>query len=572
MFGGVERVLRLAGKHYVTSLALWLLTAPFMIGGLLFTELHGPWSTANVFAMVLAGATGHLALGAVLFAARFLVFPTVSATRTFGWWVGGTVVFAGGVRGTTVGLVAETTAVGDLTLAVRIPTSVALIAFSFPLVAYSLQLWGDYRHKRDELLLSLLVTDAALHQPNTAALKVRAQVADNVARSIEAAREDTLTSLRVIRRAIASGSLRADSVGDILQSTDRAWRASSHDAWDSGLPKIPRITPIELLRTWSSSHPFSMVVLAVGPLYGLGRTLEALAVTERWVIFGVWLVAALALGAAANGLANRAGLVGPFVLLVALLFLQALPVVLGQLIAGDSALLLQLWFVGFVSSSTSLVFGFPPALERQGQRVIEQLAKWVDRATLDALRRQGEDILVAQRIAHFLHSEVRGYFLQFSLALRVAIEQDDYREALRVVDELHTLVTQFTPNSVPVSAQDNLTEFLANWAQMVHLTHNLDTVSLPPPVAIAAEAIVMEAVNDAVRHAHATTIDVAIAHNGDDYDLAVTSNGEPPQSSFSAGLGTRILNTYAHGRWIREAQVSGGNVLRLTLGTQRHTR
>jgi signal transduction histidine kinase len=554
MLWRVERVLRLGGKHYLTSLAVWLISAPSMIGGLLFTELRGPWSVPDAVGVLLAGTAGHLAIGAVFLVCRYLVFPWVENERLFAWWVGGGLIVAGTLRGLTIGGVAQATGVGELVLTLRVPTGIALVLVSFPLVAFSLQLWADYRHKRYELLLSLLVYSPSAEDEIGTAGAGDYTAEGEVVLGIEAAREQTLAHLASIRRAIMSEEFSVGSAQGILDSTDSAWRETSHEVWKKGLPHIPRITPTELLRTWSASKPFLLIALAIGPLYGFSRTLEGAPLPERWAVFGLWVVGAVALGAATNAAAARAAAFGPAVLLVAAAGIQALPVSLGFLIVADPTLLLQLWFVGFVSSTISLIFGFPLALERQGQRVIDELEKWVDQATLEAVRAQGENFMASKRVAHYLHSELRGHFLRLSISLRHAIDNRNQVDALRILDDLDSLVTELSSHATSAPPQENLTEFLANWGRMIRLTHNLDTVILPPFVAMATEAIAMEAVNDAVRHAQASTVDVTVTQHGDEYHLVITSDGHAPPSAFSPGLGTRILNTYAPGRWSRIAR------------------
>jgi glucose-6-phosphate-specific signal transduction histidine kinase len=198
-------------------------------------------------------------------------------------------------------------------------------------------------------------------------------------------------------------------------------------------------------------------------------------------------------------------------------------------------------------------------------RVIDQLEKWVDQATLEAVRAQGGHVIASQRLAHYLHSEIRGRLLRLSMSLRQAMDNQDPQEALRILDDLEGMVTKLSPQASAVPPQENLQEFLANWGSMIDLSHNFDTVSLPPSVAIATEAIVMEAVNDAVRHSHASQVDVTITQDADVYLLVISSDGGSPPSVFSPGLGTRILDTYAPGRWSREGLDYGGQSLTVEL-------
>jgi len=154
------------------------------------------------------------------------------------------------------------------------------------------------------------------------------------------------------------------------------------------------------------------------------------------------------------------------------------------------------------------------------------------------------------------------------MSLRQAVDNEDQEQALRVLDTLQVVITELSPHASPAPPQDNLRVFLDNWARMIDLTHNLDTLTLPPSVAIAAETIVMEAVNDAVRHSQATTVEVSITTNADQYHLVITSDGHAPPSVFSPGLGTRLLNTYAPGRWDRDFTALGEHRLSVYLSAK----
>lgn len=565
MLNRLERILRLAGQHYIWSWTVWLISGFFLITGLLVTDLTWPWTTPGVVGVLVSGVAGHLTIGAVLTVSRRFARPAVLAARGGGWWVLATLVVAGGARGITIGLVQEATGVGEVAQMLRLLTSAALVGFSFAFVAFSLQLWSDYRQKRRELLVSLLVWEATQHKQELLATGWGGEKTAELSGDVEASRKHALTSLASIRDAVVSGHFSPDSTEDMLSSTDTVWRDTSHREWERGKPQIPRVTATELLRTWSSSKPFSLVVVAVGPLYGVARTLATVTPADRWIFFAVWLLTAVVVAAGANFVASRARLFGPWVLFLGWLGLQAIPVWWAHTVGPDSAWLLQLWFVAFVSSLAALVLGLPPALERQGRSVLGELEKWVDGSTLAAIRRQGEDFVASQRLAHYLHSEIRGHFLRLSISLRSAIDVGDRTEALRVLDDLQVLVTELKPEGTSVSPHANLLEFLDNWARMIQLSHNLETVDLPPEVAIAVETIVMEAVNDAVRHANATRVDVVITEDGDDYHLVITSNGEAPQSAFSGGLGTRNLTTYSPGRWSREVSDTGRQCLRVAL-------
>lgn len=550
MASSLRRVFRLAAPQAV-SWRLWLLSAPFLILGLLFTELPGNWSIDVAVRILAVGVGGQLAMGLVFALARWSILRPANRGSAGGREVLSTYVVAGAARGVSIGFLADALLVGERALAIRVPTSIVLVSFSLTLLASSAELWARYRHQRAELLRSLLSGEHSRARQGVVVGTLRDVSLARIADDIGQARRHTLLGLDAIRHTVVNGTITTESVDEIFSRSDAHWRRASHRAWLGASMDIPGITLGELLRTMAGSKPLSLIVLVAGPVYGVARTLESVPLESRLLAFGAWLMGSLMVGALTNALAARAGRAGVAVLLVGFVALQALPVAVGTGLSLAEGLLLQMWFVGFVSAFAAFVLGFPPALERSGQVVLERLHERLDATTLANVRSQSEMYVTAQKVAGYLHAQVRGDFLRLSMALRAAIENGDRERTLGIIEDLRDLVGHIDVSEPEAPPLETLSAFLTNWGRVIEISHQLDRVPVPEGVEPALEAIVMEAVNNAVRHSGATSIDIVCAEEPEGFTLRITSDGAAVASGPSAGLGTTILNQYAPGRWQR---------------------
>lgn len=553
----LDRVFRLAGKHYATSLTVWLAAAPFMIIGLLFTEATHFWQVDKVMGIIVAGIVSHLVLGVVLWVAqRTILSPR--RTQPAGWReVLLTFVVGGLVRGLAIGVTLDALAISSTNFLVRIPTSIALVTFSFTLFAYSAQLWSEYRSQRKNLLMSIAVGESSSGRHDVVARELHPVVPTGILQDVDQIRSQTAQALQTIRVSVRSGDMDSESVDQLLSGSDRGWREVSHKAWQLGTPKLPSIGPIELARTMAASQPFSLIALTAGPVYGFFRIFDALPISVAVTAAAIWWLLATAIAITTNLVARAVGELGVLVLIfgyaLSLLIGIALAAVLFDGIAAQS----QVVFVALVSTSASLALGLPPALERSGEQVLEQLEERLDAAAVTNLRSQGDMFVLAQRIAGYLHSEVRGDFLRNSLALREALERGNPEDIETVLDRLDLLVSSITLDEHEYSGVDRLIQFLDNWATMINLTHNVNDLPEGTRLDPGLESIVMEAVNDAVRHGDASAVTVNLQVTDQQTRLDVVSNGSETELSDSVGLGTQTLDQLAPGAWSRRRAPDG---------------
>jgi signal transduction histidine kinase len=319
----------------------------------------------------------------------------------------------------------------------------------------------------------------------------------------------------------------------------------------------------ELLRTLAASKPFSLIAVTTGPVYVFFRVFYALPLAQSLPAALIWWGAVTALLFVVNGVAARLHTFGGFVIAAGYVAAIAIPGFVGLVVVESPALQLELIFVGMVSATASLGLGLPQALERSGQAVLDQLEKRLDRAAVANLRAQGEMFVLAQRIGNYLHSGVRGDFLRHSLSLKEALDSGNPRRIESALDKLEHLVESIDLEESAHPPLERLHEFLASWATMMTVTHNLPQESQGEAWERSVEDIVMEAVNNAVRHGMATWVDITLTRVDRGVTLEVVSDSGPVSGAAEAGLGTRSLDRLAPGRW--SLSTDSRNTLRLSV-------
>jgi hypothetical protein len=551
VFRNLDRVFLLASKRYATSLYVWLLSAPFLTLGLVLTELSSDWAPEKALPVLAAGVIAHLALGVVLWVASKTVLS--NARRVAAGWkqVLFVYVMAGLVRGISIGYFIELFGVGDAIYQTRISTAIVLVVFSFTFVAYSAELWSAYRDKRLKLLTSIAVGEKTDSLREIAAREFRPLMLVNLEKDVEVAREQTKAALSSIRQKIRSQEIDPSQLKQVFDESDQNWRTLSHKAWIGSLPNVPRISFLELLRTLAISKPISLIVLSSGPVYGFTRVFDTLEPSQAILGGLIWWVGVLGLAFVTNNLAAKAKHQGLFILLLGFIAIQALAYTIGLLFLVEPGSQVEILFVSLVSSTAAVALGLPPALERLGQVVLDQLERRLDNTALDSLKAQGEMFVLAQRIGAYLHSEVRGDFLRHSLALREALEKGEKFEAEKILDQLDRLVAEINLEQPERSPIENLKHFLDNWNGVIEITHNLNEVTIPERLEKGVEEIVMEAVNNAVRHGEASWVAIEVKPAQGGVGLRVENDSSALGQRSLDGLGTKTLHRNAPQNWER---------------------
>lgn len=576
MFSRLDRVFCLAAKHYASSLVLWLVSAPLLISGLVFTELSDAWEPESVVKVLLAGVVAQLSMGVVFFIGNKTILSP-SRRESAGWKeVISFYVVVGVVRGFSIGYAVDALGVGPTDYVTRVTTGVVLIVFSFTVFSFSAQLWQDYRAKRIQLLTSIAVGERTDALRGIASGEYRPLALGELEQDVLKAREQTKSALASIRQRVQTRQLDPVGIQEVFDASDSNWRELSHKAWVAGLPNVPTISFLELSRTLASSKPISYIFLSSGPVYGFTRIFDKFELAIATNAALVWLLAVLGIATVTNNLAARYKgkyrAEGVLILLAGFIAIQAVASLVGlSLLEGLSAQL-EILYVSLVSSFVALGLGLPPALERSGQVVLSQLEQRLNNTAIESLKAQGEMFVLAQRIGGYLHSEVRGDFLRHSLALRVSLEKSDYLEAENILDQLDHLVSSINLEESEQSPIATLLIFLNNWSGVIQVSHNLDSIEIKPSLQRSVQALVMEAVNNAVRHGQASWVKVSLSEKPGSLELEVDSDSKSLVNNPTQGLGTQSLDRLAPGSWswgFRENLVESSFLrLKVSLPTQ----
>jgi signal transduction histidine kinase len=539
--------------------------------GVLFTEENVTWTGEDVFPVLVASIAAHLLMGVGMWiAGRTILHPR--RRENAGWpEVLSLFVAIGAIRGITLGVIVEWLGFGSAEIPTRLVTSVVLITFSFTLFAYSGELWREYRVNRKSILMSIATGEKADAQNELATSEYRPLALVGIEEEVTSIRTQTTEAISNIRSAVDAGVESSSVFSELSTVTDRRWRDLSHRAWRAGAPKLPSLGVAELSRTLASSKPYSLIAISAGPFYGFFRVFDELPTSTAFLAALIWLGVLAALVPLTNNLAKRLRNFGVLVLAVGFIASLVLAGVIGSIFLASPQLQLQAVFVSLVSTMASLALGLPQALQRSGQQVLEELEKRLDNAQVANLRSQGELFVLAQRIGSYLHSDVRGEFLRQSMELRSALDLGDREKIHSVLDRLELLVQTIDLEESYSPPIERLNEFLDSWGTLVAINHNIPKRSLGLFWERSVENILMEAVNNAVRHGDASWISIDLSFNEQRIFLRVLSDSRvTEQLSGGSGFGTELLDRLAPGNWSLEADSDGNLELLLTLESSSH--
>jgi hypothetical protein len=550
----------------ITSITVWGWSAPFLVFGLLFTELASAESLNDAALLLLVGLASHLALGAVMWGARVTLLLRRNRASARPLPVLSVLTIGGLARGAVIIAGHHFFGVGnEAAWEVRLLTSVLLINVSFLYAAYSVQLWRDYVAKRKELLFAIATNEAAVDRQEIATSAYRDVVFQGVESNIRAARKQMVKAIDTISQRIEAGGISVEELDALFGESDKAWRDASHTAWAGSNPDIPRITGREFVTTLLSSKPIALAVFLFGAIFGLFRVLEPdLGLTQSLPIIGSFLAGQLVIGWLINVLARTGEPWNEMSFGAGILVLLLWPGLVAVLWELPAILVLTMVWLGGVSLFFSLFLGLPIALNKSGEAVLSQLEERVDDSALSQLRSQGEMFVLAQKVGAYLHGPLRSQFLQLSMELRSGLEKADPFDVSHSLSKLRQVVSGIAEG---VEASPDVKEFLTNWKALIQVDTNIDDIHIPERIKPSVTTVVTEAVNNAIRHGNATHVGVFFRYRPDGLLIEVTGSLADPDSPGNTGLGAHIFDDIAPGMWFTDVTKDGRYRLRVTLKT-----
>lgn len=542
------------GGPYAFSPLMVVLSSPLMILGLMGTEYQGG-GRVEVGAIALIGVAGQLVLWLTFWVASFLEKPKGHASP---WFYISVYVIAAELRVATLVLgfasfdVPQTTPIWQ-----RVVTSALLIPLVFGFSGYSWAALMRYLTLRAELVEQIAHSEVDLEQRRSIIASMRESFLKTVDAQLDQANVETLRSLSDLERQVSEGASPGPELKKLVEEADSRWRGISHRTFESARISVPRPTLREFFDTLAASRPLSSWTIFFGSLFVFALTfVRILPLAQALIWAAVWLAIYLPLTRLINVLSARVPRGRRVVFGVSFIVL----IVSGLwtlLIPGPEGVAHWAPFVIHVTVTvTSVVIGMGPALSSNNQRVIDALRRHLDQATIDALRVESELVVLARKVASRLHAENRGEFMARILRLQHALDRGEKDEALAEIRAIREALHTQREGDDDI-LDDDLMRFLNNWRGLVDIQSNLHTAIVPDHLHPAINTVVMDAVNDAIRHGNADWIDVRVETEPEQVVLTVSNNGTQLKEVFSSGMGGATLDRLATGGWSREPDVLG---------------
>lgn len=226
-------------------------------------------------------------------------------------------------------------------------------------------------------------------------------------------------------------------------------------------------------------------------------------------------------------------------------------------------------------SALTLLSGAAAVALRGGERVTEELRRDVELDTPGSAVARASQRLRDREVADHLHSSLQNRLIAAAHRIAASGERDSVvREEL---DAIELLLDDLAAGVVADAgtgggAREQFADVVARWDGFVTIASQLDPLvdDLAPAVQDRVAQVLVEAVNNAVRHGRAAEVDVRLVRTGQPgaFLLAVDDDGVGPVLQ-EPGLGSALFDAVSGGDWTLEPRVTGGSRLRLTLLTQR---
>jgi hypothetical protein len=559
-------MVKTAARGALTGLWVWGWSAPFLVGGIVLSELGSVTGMTDIFLILAVGAVSQLALGLVIWVSRFTLLTAKARENAGVGRVAAVLLVAGAARGGALFGGFSVFEVGqEVSWWVRVMTSGLLITVSFLLSAYSLELWRQYIKRRRELLTTIATQETAVGRQEIAMEAYRDLVGNGVEEDIEGAKRQTLRVIDTISAKIEAGGISQDELEKLFGESDRAWREVSHRAWIGSNTNIPRLTVSELAITLMDSKPVWLIVFWLSGAFGLFRVLgPEIGLPVALQVAGLILAGQLVVGWLVNLLSTTGAPWNQMSFGAGVVVLVAWPIVVATWWDLAPVVGATVSWLGVLGAFFSISLGLPVALAKSGEAILAQLEKRVDDSALRQLRAQGEMFVLAQKVGAYLHGPLRSQFLQLSMELRAVLEKADPHGVATTLAKIRDAVSGL---DVEVDQAPTLRQFLDNWSGLIRVDTNIDDIHLPNQVHDRAVTVVTEAVNNSVRHGKATRVGVFFRYRPEGLLVEVIGAPMGTDDSGEAGLGAHILNELAPGMWFQDVSEEGRYRLRVTLKT-----
>jgi hypothetical protein len=530
------------GGRWAISWVLFVFNIPFNLLSITTNISQVPGEN-QWLGWVLVAIAGLITIGVFFLIGDFILFRSrrvapvpIAAVIGFGF-------VTGAARGVVVVLVADALNLQPVTLGGllnRVVAGAVLGAAVMPLGALALSVVSRYRAERQHLLDERAEIERRRLAEQDEVRVLRAAVVDDVRQEV----------LDVARTVIQDGG------GP--QEVPAALRRTSHSLWaepsfDSQVSESPiRVSSV----IWRQVSTRKLPVLWICVLWGLSATgtvigFNGLLLGGLQVAFGVFSLA-VCLAIANRWIASKpqdwAWATGTFVGL-GWIFTSPISYALFDNRPLETALpvmVLNLFWLPIIVALMTIA----ASAVSSGEEVLERLRGSIDAADVTTRALEVERDQILRELAEQLHGSVHSPLVtRFALAVDERSIHDQVGEAVASLGRL----------TVDVPLQERLLELATSWDGLVDIEVE---VSGGNAHGRDVERVVKEAIANAYRHGHATSISVRIRDAAGSVEVFVEDDGVGLSPTVSPGLGSRLFDTL--GEWAID-RVGNKTVVRMRL-------
>lgn len=390
------------------------------------------------------------------------------------------------------------------------------------------------------------------------------RVEHTVARSRQLVRDalDLEGSVEVLRR--VAGSLR-DAIDDEI-------RPMSRQLWTEAPAEQMRLTTRMGLRLGCYAMPYPVIPIGVfGMIAGIGLAIAMPDPDGTLAMLGFVMAAVVVVLRVVDRFLRTPGVAavgrfwfGVFAASCVVLVVPGMATRLGW--TPEEAQYWMLLFgvgLGVITASISIALGLTGTWSSLLERARASLS-----AAEVSQRIEARELAEASRVlSRHLHSSLQGRLMAIALELERAADVADRSIAEEALHRLESLLDTPLVRALDrprIDLAPTLEALVAEWSAIadVRLHVDLRDEVADPQVVVG---VVEEALSNAVRHAQATRVDIAVTQEVDDVRITVTNDGILDASRVE-GLGSRWLDAVSPDSWqLREAADGAGIVLDVRL-------
>mgnify|MGYP002776330161 CR=1 FL=1 len=153
-----------------------------------------------------------------------------------------------------------------------------------------------------------------------------------------------------------------------------------------------------------------------------------------------------------------------------------------------------------------------------------------------------------ERLASYLHNSLQSELTGIAYQLEHSAQTLDTAESRRSLEQLGSLISRSISQDFANFSESPLTRIsriMEAWSGIAEVSIRLDhSVSEGDPRLVMAVQVIEEGITNAVRHSGASEISAVVSTQGENLQIALSSN-QPAQVNLGSGMGTAWLARYA---------------------------